>query len=248
LCRLSTRYNRRVPRLLWFIIFVGIPLEADLVEGRRIYEAQCSYCHGPKGDGGRGANLARAKLRTGSSEEELARVIRSGIDGTEMPRFSLSASQLKSVVVFVRTLAPNRAEAVAGDAGRGKELYAAQRCAGCHTIAGRGGALGPDLDGIGARTGPGYLRAALTAPESAFPPGFQQVRVVTNGGEAVSAVLVNEDSFAIQVRDLGGQYRSYWKGELKEIERQKGRSPMPSYQKLAVKDLDDLVAYMVSLQ
>lgn len=38
-----------------------------------------------------------------------------------------------------------------GDASRGATLFS-QRCAICHTVAGRGGKMGPDLTGVAGRT------------------------------------------------------------------------------------------------
>ena len=38
----------------------------EVARGRTLFEAQCAYCHGADGDGGRGANLARAALRRAS--------------------------------------------------------------------------------------------------------------------------------------------------------------------------------------
>ena len=141
-------------------------------DGARIYASQCSYCHGPRGDGGRGANLARPKLRHTNDEAALAKLIRQGIPGTEMPRFSLTEAQLRAVAGFVLSLGRNTVEAVPGDAARGAGLYAKLKCAQCHTLRGRGGAMGPDLTGVGARTGPAYLRRSPTEPRAQGPPGF----------------------------------------------------------------------------
>ena len=60
---------------------------------------------------------------------------------------------------------------------------------------------------------------------------------------------MNEDSFSIQVRDAGGRSYSFWKKDLAQIDRQRGKSPMPSYQgQLSDAELTDLVAYLASLK
>jgi cytochrome c oxidase cbb3-type subunit III len=217
-------------------------------EGARIYASQCAYCHGPGGDGGRGANLARPKLRHTNDPAALAKLIREGIPGTEMPRFFLANSQLQAVAQHVLSLGRGATGTVRGNAARGAELYVQQNCAQCHTIRGRGGAMGPDLTDAGARTGPAYLRESLTHPAAALPPGFLQLRVVTIAGEALQGVLIDEDTFSIRIRDFNDGVRSYFFSELRTIERQKGRSPMPSYAHLNARDLNDLVAYLASLQ
>jgi mono/diheme cytochrome c family protein len=49
---------------------------------------------------------------------------------------------------------------------KGHELYAAQNCASCHSIADQGGRIGPPLDGVGARRSPEFLTDHLTDPEA----------------------------------------------------------------------------------
>ncbi len=57
----------------------------DLAEGQRIFGTQCSYCHGPKGEGGQGAVLAVPRLSHAPDDQTLFRVIREGISGTACP-------------------------------------------------------------------------------------------------------------------------------------------------------------------
>src|SRR5512134_2089468 len=57
----------------------------DLAKGERLFAGHCAGCHGPKGDGGKGANLARAKLPRAPDDAALFRVIQNGVSGTEMP-------------------------------------------------------------------------------------------------------------------------------------------------------------------
>ena len=222
----------------------------DVAEGERLYGVQCAICHGPRGDGGRGANLALPRLRHAPDDTALAGVIRRGIPGTEMPGSALSARQVGQVAAFVRTLGRVRPEPVAGDAARGRSLYQTRGgCAQCHTIAGRGGGIGPDLIDIGARRSPTYLREALLDPEKDVPTGFIQVRVVTREGRRITGVRVNEDTFSVQLRDLSDKVHSFWKHELREIHKDQGKSPMPGYRALFTPaEVEDLVAYLGSLQ
>jgi putative heme-binding domain-containing protein len=219
-------------------------------EGERLFRSQCAHCHGLRGEGGRGAVLAVPTLRHAASDGALARVIRRGIPGTEMPGTAFSDRQIAQVAAFVRSLGRADPRPVPGDPARGRALYESKgKCAGCHTLAGRGRAVGPDLGGIGARTGAAYLRDALLDPEKEVPAGFVQVRAVTRGGTGVLGLRVNEDTFSIQIRDLSGETRSFWKDELAELSKELGGSPMPSYRStLTAGEIDDLVAYLVSLR
>src|SRR6185503_11689478 len=122
-------------------------------------------------------------------------------------------------------------------------------CASCHSIKGEGGIAGPALDGIGAARSAAHLRQALVDPQAAVPENYLLVTVVPSRGGSVTGRRINEDSFSIQVRDASGQSHSFWKSEVTSIDRQKGKSPMPSYQgQLTDTELTDLVAYLVSLK
>ncbi len=122
--------------------------------------------------------------------------------------------------------------------------------------------MGPDLSGIGQRRVPDYLRRALLDPEAdipdsfgqyrwyiEIPDNFLQVRLTAQDGRQVTGARINEDPFSIQVRDANGRVYSFWKEELKELHRDWGRSPMPSYKdKLTAAEIEDLVSYLCSLR
>lgn len=109
--------------------------------------------------------------------------------------------------------------------------------------------MGTPLTDVGSRRGAAYLRAKVLEPASSLPEEFQQVQIVTGDGRRVTGIRLNEDTYSIQVRDLSDQLLSFWKDEITSLERQPGRSPMPGYgERLSGRELDDLVAYLVSLQ
>jgi cytochrome c oxidase cbb3-type subunit III len=222
----------------------------DLKIGERLFQIHCAYCHGPDGGGGRGANLAKAKLRHAPDDAALFKVIIRGIPGSEMPPNDLSARQIWQLAGYVQTLAHIPRAKVAGDAKRGKHLYETKgNCAACHTISGYGGAIGPDLTDIGASKGMDYLRLALVDPNADVPDGFLQVRLVVKDRTRINGVRLNEDIFSIQIRDLAGNFRSFWKDELRELNKDTGKSPMPSYRQIFTPDeLDDVLAFLESLQ
>jgi cytochrome c oxidase cbb3-type subunit 3 len=222
----------------------------DLTEGQRIFGTQCSYCHGPKGEGGQGAVLAVPRLSHAPDDQALFRVIREGIPGTRMPASALTTGQVWEVAAFVRTLGHVEGRKSSGDQRRGQQIFAGKGgCTACHTIGGHGGAIGPDLTDIGDRREAAELRSALIAPSPSIPLDFLQVRVVTKDGHAFTGVRVNEDAFSIQFRDLSNQFHSFWKSELNDITKEPKRSIMPSYQSiLNAAELEDVLAYLESLQ
>lgn len=231
----------------------------DLEEGKALYAAQCASCHGVDGSGGMGPNIRGSAQRRG--DQGLFSVIRNGIPGTGMPAISsLNDKRAGQVVAYVRTLGGSGSEeAVKGDPAKGKALYDANGCAGCHTIAGQGGVSGPELTRLGNARAPSYLHDMLLNP-GAKPPadpalperagftGYLMTNVVTKDGRKVSGVRVNEDSFTLQLRDADGKYYSFDKSDLARVETEPGKSLMPSYTMLSATELDDLIAYLTTLK
>ncbi len=63
----------------------------------------------------------------------------------------------------------------APDLARGQQVFEENGCRGCHKLAGAGGIIGPELDKVGARRSPEWLRKHFLAPAtvtagSAMPP------------------------------------------------------------------------------
>lgn len=227
-------------------ILLGMLL-APAPSGEAIYMSQCAICHGQKGEGGRGAPLARAQLRQATDDDALQRVIRRGIPGRGMPGTWLTDGEISEVAAYVRSLGRGiTPAAVPGDAARGEALYRGKGgCVRCHTLAGYGGSFGPDLTGIGARRNAAHLRESLVNPGADVPPGFTLLQAVSARG-TVTGARVNEDTFSVQIRDAGGAVHSFWKSELRELKKEAGKSGMPSYRTWPAAELDDLVAFLVA--
>ena len=252
-------------RLVLFLI-AALPAQTppDANRGQRLYAGNCAPCHGPRGDGGKAADLTVPRYRHAPDDPALFRVIRFGLPGTEMPLTRhLTDRDIRDLIAYLHSLRSAMPAPLRGDAARGEQLYRSKgNCAQCHTIQGRGGATGPDLTDIGARRGPAYLRESLVNPEAAvpesfmvyrlfslIPDNFMQVRVVAKDGRRIAGVRVNEDPFSIQIRDPSDRLHSFWKEELVELHKERGKSPMPSYRGvLGESELEDLVAYLVSLR
>ncbi|HXK01974.1 MAG TPA: c-type cytochrome, partial [Verrucomicrobiae bacterium] len=191
------------------------------------------------------------KLARAPDDTALLKILEDGIRGTEMPGAgAMNDHEMRQTAAYVRSLGKVPVKAVPGDPARGAEIYRGKgNCAACHSIHGQGGVTGPDLSEIGASRGAAYLRESLLKPEAAVPEGYLLVTVVPLDGPRVTGVRVNEDSFSIQLRDSAGRSYSFWKKDLAQVERQRGKSPMPSYEgKLSEDELTDLVAWLASLK
>lgn len=223
--------------------------EADIAQGRKLYGGRCAGCHGPGGDGGKGANLAVPALPRATEDRALYRVIRYGIPDTEMPQSLMAPREVWQVAAFVRTLGRVQREAVSGDSARGRELVRGKGgCLQCHAIGTDGGRMGPSLSAIGARRGPGHLRAKIADASSDIPDLFRMVDLTTKDGRKVSGIRLNEDTHSIQLRDFSDRFHSFWKSDIAQAKVEK-RTPMPSYRdKLTGDQLNDVVAYLSSLR
>ena len=224
--------------------------ERDARTGGRLFQTHCSYCHGARGEGGRGPDLTTGQFRRGGSDTEIYFTIRNGVKGTEMPAVHATDDDVWRMVAFVRTLfSPAAVEKLPGDPGAGKAVFESKgRCAQCHAVGAHGASIGPELTAIGNRYSANYLRTSLVKPEADIAIAYRGIRVVTKAGEAFSGVRLNEDDVSIQLRDISNNLRSFLKAEVREIQREKP-ALMPSYASaLSAKELDDVVAYLSTLR
>ena len=203
------------------------------------------------------------RLLRAPDDAALSTVITNGVPGGAMPGTRMTPEENWRLVAYVRNL--GRAEAVepAGNRQRGESLFWGKgNCGLCHTVGPRGQRLGPDLTEIGVRRGPAHIRISLLDPEAEIPNNFSvyrrvilmpdnflQVRVVTADGRRLTGVRLNEDLLSIQLRDYSGGLHSFLKSELRELNKDWGKSPMPSYRNtLTEAELEDLVGYLLSLR
>jgi putative heme-binding domain-containing protein len=121
-------------------------------------------------------------------------------------------------------------------------------CGRCHTIAGRGGSLGPDLSEIGLERSDASLRLSIVDPNAEIYREYLTVVVSTKQGQRIEGIALNEDDISIQLRDAGGNPRSFLKADLTAVRREE-RSLMPSYAaKLSATEIDSVVEYLRSLR
>jgi putative heme-binding domain-containing protein len=233
---------------------------ADIQQGKQLFEGLCADCHGYEGAGGRAPSLNRPTLTRAQNDESLRAIIREGIVDRGMPRVRRTTdNEQRQLIAYVRSLGRAAPAKRAGDSQKGSAVYQRGGCASCHVVKGEGGTTGPELTSIGILRGPEYLRQAIVDPGAALPHNgqpvparnldeFLPVRVVTRDGREVRGARINEDTFTIQLRDSNNQPQSFRKSDLREIEKEFGKSLMPSFKdRLSAADIDDLVAFLSGL-
>src|SRR5262245_6919403 len=232
----------------------------DLQKGKQLFEGLCSRCHGFDGTGGEGPNLNRPTLTRAQDDETLRALIRDGLPDRGMPRVRRTTdNEQRQLMAYVRSLGRAARAAAVGDPQKGSAVYQRSGCSSCHVINGEGVTIGPELTIIGTLRGPDYLRQAILDPAAVLPHGtqpvparnldeFLPVRLVTRDGREVRGARINEDTFTIQVRDSNNQLHSFRKADLRQIEKEFGKSLMPAYKdRISAADVGDLVAYLSSL-
>jgi len=236
--------------------------------GEYEFRINCALCHGLGAHGGgRGPDLTRAQKKHAHSDAELFQVISNGIPGTVMPAngtngqgVGMTNEEIWQIITYIRSVEVKAPAKPAGSAAYGKELfYGDANCSLCHMVEGRGGRLGPELTGVGGsrtreaiidsvRNPSRRLAWGLTEATKEFPQEYETVAVVTADGKEIKGVALNEDNFSVQMMDASEQIFLLEKDKLRSFKKTR-ESMMPTYNAdlLSDKDLEDVVAYLVSV-
>jgi len=235
--------------------------------GEYQFRLNCAFCHGlgARG-GGRGPDLTRAQKHHGNTDGEIFHNIHDGIAGTAMPAATnggigvgMSDEEIWQVVTYIRSVEKKASAAETGNAARGKTLfYGSAACGTCHMVSGKGGRLGPDLSSTGTSRSLEYLAESVRSPSKRLATGlsepmkdfsqeYETATVVTPEGIKLQGVVLNEDSFTIQMLDTREELHSFEKAKLRSFEKTR-ESLMPPYdaKSLPEKDLKDLIAFLLA--
>lgn len=223
---------------------------ADIAYGSRLYDAQCTTCHGATGDGVGGVDLRSGRFRNAVTDQDLTRVITNGVEGTGMLAFKFDASELAGIIAYLRNMNSfDRGSVKAGDTSRGLAVFEGKGgCLRCHRVGADGSRAGPDLSDVGATRSAGSLLRSLTDPTSQMMPINRPVRAVARDGRVINGRRLNEDTYTVQLIDDQEKLVSLLKADLREYTILTV-SPMPSYRdRLTQDEIADVVAYLLSLK
>jgi cytochrome c oxidase cbb3-type subunit III len=246
----------------WPVPVAGAPQgrARELSTGKELFETNCSSCHGLDASGGLAPNIQRIPATLG--DEATAKIVKGGVPGTGMPAFAgFTDAQINQIVAHLRTLGDAAMGVVSsGDPDKGKAVYDASGCASCHIINGVGGNLGPDLTTIGNLRPADFIRIEIQNPGGNLPKSpvtgvavgkwteYLIFRAVTKDGHAIEGMREGESTLEILLEDSKGIYHSLHKADLQSLEKEPGKSFMPSGSSLSSADLNNLAAYLGSLK
>lgn len=224
---------------------------ADAIQsGMGLFRSRCADCHGMDARGVRGPDLTQV-WASGRTDGGLFRTLRNGVAGTEMPSVGPRTpdDEVWKILAYLKTIAaPTTSDAVVGNAQNGQRVFRAQ-CAGCHTVNGTGGRLGPDLSRIGSARARGAIVRRVRGATEDFLEGYQPVIITLKNGQTVRGVRKNGDLFSVQIMDGRERIQGYLKSDVREVVDGKA-SAMPVFgpERLNESDLNDLLAYLATLK
>lgn len=133
------------------------------------------------------------------------------------------------------------------DAALGKAVFL-KNCSTCHSYAGSGGKVGPDLTGVHNQPADALLLHTLV-PNYEVYPAYQAISVETRNGRSFSGTLVAETENSLTLRLPFGTDESILRSDLKSLTNT-GRSLMPEglEQNMTREELAQLIAYLKSGQ
>jgi putative heme-binding domain-containing protein len=135
------------------------------------------------------------------------------------------------------------------DYSRGKSAFTDAQCVTCHRFNGEGGAIGPDLTGVGARYSPADILTSILEPSAVISEQYAAQTFTLKNGDDVSGRLLEEDGDALVVLTdpLAGRKTVLKKGDVASRAISK-ISPMPEglVNTFERDEILDLIAYLLS--
>lgn len=125
----------------------------------------------------------------------------------------------------------------------GKKVFM-RTCATCHTYAGTGGNVGPDLTGVKNQPADALLLHTLV-PNYEVYPAYQAVTVQLTDGQSLSGRLISETENSLTIRTAFGSDESILRSRITSLTNT-GRSLMPDglEQTMTKDELAQLIAYL----
>ncbi len=194
-----------------------------------------------------------------------------------LPPISLSVDEVSAVIVYlqaqgcapdpvaielpaaIRNAAAAQAGAespfslvLVGDPAAGRALFSDSAgpagCVQCHTVAGQGGKVGPELTDVAGTQTLAYIFESIMNPSAAIAAGgYEPIQLQLSDGSVLSGLIKAEDDASITVVDKQGAQTVVQKSDL---QRERRYPDIPSLmpgnfgELLTVKQVADLIAFL----
>jgi mono/diheme cytochrome c family protein len=229
--------------------------EEVIERGKKLYDAECAFCHGEDARGGdMASNIIRSQVVLNDDKgERLHPVLRNGIDGAMMPKFNFTEAQSTDLAAFLHSFRVNgydgsrmRPETIVVGNARDGQTYFGQKCASCHSVA-------VDLKGIATRINdPRTLQQRWLNP-SQGGRGSQPkptMVTVTQGSQKMQGTLVRIDDFSVTLTLDDGRQRTFRRdGDVPKVDiADPYQAHKDLYRVLTDKNIHDVTAYLVTLK
>lgn len=151
----------------------------------------------------------------------------------------------------VADLLPGAGEGLTGrDVARGRRVFGAALCFGCHRVGGQGGVTGPDLTGVAGRYDARALLESILEPSKVIPDRYAAARIVLADGRVVTGVVKDLDGDELHVMTDPLDPAGLVKVRRRDVEsvRPSPVSPMPAglLNGFTADEVLDLIAYLRS--
>jgi quinoprotein glucose dehydrogenase len=190
------------------------------------------------------------RLLAGTLEKEIQLdVLEAGAKRSTAP-IKEKLAQYRAGLSATDPLARYRTELYGGNADEGRRTFFERQDAGCfrcHKVHGEGGAVGPELAGVGQRHPREYLLESIIYPNKEIAPGFENVVVTLKNGSSYAGVVQNENAGELVINAGEDGVVKVAAADIQE--RRRGLSAMPEGLAgiLSARDLRNLVEFLATL-
>jgi putative heme-binding domain-containing protein len=146
---------------------------------------------------------------------------------------------------------PKEILALAGDAKRGEQVFfqsSAAQCKNCHTVHGKGSAIGPDLSQIGKKYERATLLETILDPSKAIAPEYTTYLLETERGQVFAGFLMEKTARQVVLKDSKGELVRVPAKEVSELlKTEKSIMPDVVLRDVTAQDAADLLAFLSTL-
>lgn len=236
-----------------------------IAQGEQAYNQNCTSCHGPNGGAGEiGPEIIHnlsVPLRGELSDNQILDVIRDGAPGTVMPAWKgkLADDDILKIGAFLHSLRGTAIDnPLPGNVAHGEDVFWNKgQCGTCHMLGGRGALRGPDLTNLAAERKSNLIIDALTkANHRVYGDGgvhlralpamdtYDAVHVTLNNGRTMDGVLLNQDSYSLQLMGDDNQLHLLDRSQVKAIAEKPPLMPTDYDKRLTKDEFADLMAFL----